>query len=102
MAIRYCPSCGRICGELDKFCASCGKSFQATVPIDEQLTGPMLAINTESRSWLRTMMLRKGVDVETLRRIGGWTDYEMLKQYVHLDAEDLKRTQDQFSVLDNL
>jgi site-specific recombinase XerD len=49
-----------------------------------------------------TMMLRKGVDLETLRRMGGWADYEMLKTYSHLSIEDLKRTQERHSLLDNL
>lgn len=49
-----------------------------------------------------TMMLRKGVDVETLRRMGGWSDYQMLKTYAHLDVDDLKAAQARYSILDSL
>lgn len=49
-----------------------------------------------------TAMLRKGADFETLRRLGGWADYAMLKTYTHLDATDLKRMQERLSVVDAL
>jgi len=49
-----------------------------------------------------TMMLRKGADMEALRKMGGWSDYAMLKTYAHLDTADLKRMQERFSVVDEL
>ncbi|MHB1133001.1 MAG: tyrosine-type recombinase/integrase [Chloroflexota bacterium] len=49
-----------------------------------------------------TMLLRKGADLETLRKWGGWADYEMLKTYSHLDIADLKRAQERFSIIDGL
>ena len=49
-----------------------------------------------------TMMLRKGADMEALRKMGGWSDYAMLKTYAHLDTADLKRMQERFSVVDGL
>lgn len=49
-----------------------------------------------------TMMLRKGVDLETLRRMGGWTDYTMLMTYVHLSIDHLREAQQRYSILDGL
>lgn len=49
-----------------------------------------------------TMMLRKGVDLEMLRSIGGWSDYKMLQNYTHLVTDDLKRVQERNSLLDSL
>lgn len=49
-----------------------------------------------------TTMLRRGVDFETLRRLGGWSDYTMLQTYSHLSIEDLKKTQRLNSLVDNL
>ena len=28
-------------------------------------------------------MLEAGVDIETVRRIGGWTNYKQLQKYLH-------------------
>lgn len=49
-----------------------------------------------------TMMLRKGADMEALRKMGGWADYTMLKTYAHLDTADLMRMQERLSVVDGL
>jgi site-specific recombinase XerD len=49
-----------------------------------------------------TLLLRKGADLETLRKMGGWADYTMLKTYAHLDTADLKRMQERLSVVDGL
>ena len=52
-------------------------------------------------SWA-TVLLRKGADMEAIRKMGGWTDYAMLRTYAHLDAADLKRMQERLSVVDGL
>lgn len=49
-----------------------------------------------------TMLMRKGVDLEILRKWGGWADYDMLKIYSHLDTEDLKRARERYSIVDGL
>ncbi|MGQ9676523.1 MAG: tyrosine-type recombinase/integrase [Chloroflexota bacterium] len=49
-----------------------------------------------------TMMLRKGADMEAIRKMGGWSDYAMLRTYAHLDAGDLRRMQERLSVVDGL
>ena len=49
-----------------------------------------------------TVLLRKGADMEAIRKMGGWTDYAMLRTYAHLDAADLKRMQERLSVVDGL
>ncbi|MCH8921508.1 MAG: tyrosine-type recombinase/integrase, partial [Chloroflexi bacterium] len=36
------------------------------------------------RHTFTTVLLRKGCDLETLRRLGGWADYTMLMTYTHL------------------
>ena len=48
------------------------------------------------------MMLRRGCDLETLRQMGGWSNYAMLMTYSHLAADDLKRAHAKRSPLDNL
>jgi site-specific recombinase XerD len=54
------------------------------------------------RHTFTTQALLAGADLETLRRIGGWTDYKMLKVYAHMTGEDLKRKHAEFSPLDKL
>ena len=54
------------------------------------------------RHTFTTMLLRKGCDLETLRQMGGWSDYTMLMTYTHLAADDLKRAHATRSPLDNL
>jgi site-specific recombinase XerD len=54
------------------------------------------------RHTFATTMLRKGCDLETLRRLGGWADYSMLRTYVHLADADLRASQRRFSALDGL
>lgn len=54
------------------------------------------------RHTFTTMLLRKGCDLETLRRLGGWADYSMLRTYTHLVDEDLRLAQQRFSALDGL
>jgi site-specific recombinase XerD len=49
-----------------------------------------------------TTMLRRGCDLETLRQIGGWRDYEMLLTYTHLADADLRQAVAKFSPLDGL
>ena len=49
-----------------------------------------------------TQMLRSGVDLETLRLLGGWTDYTMLRTYTHLAGEDLREAMKRHSPLDRL
>ena len=49
-----------------------------------------------------TVMLRRGADLETLRRLGGWADYSMLLTYSHLTDNDLRAAQARFSPLDGL
>jgi site-specific recombinase XerD len=49
-----------------------------------------------------TMMLRRGVDLETLRRLGGWADYTMLRTYAHLTTDDLREAHRRASPLDRL
>ena len=49
-----------------------------------------------------TTMLRRGCDLETLRRLGGWTDYTMLLTYSHLADGDLRAAQARFSPLDGV
>ena len=48
------------------------------------------------------MMLRRGCDLETLRQMGGWSNYAMLMTYSHLAADHLKRAHAKRSPLDNL
>jgi hypothetical protein len=40
--------------------------------------------------------------LETLRQIGGWSNYKMLMTYTHLAADDLKRADAARIPLDNL
>ena len=54
------------------------------------------------RHTFTTMLLRRGCDLETLRQMGGWSDYTMLMTYTHLAADDLKRAHAPRSPLDNL
>jgi site-specific recombinase XerD len=54
------------------------------------------------RHTFTTMLLRRGVDLETLRRLGGWSSYSMLMTYTHLAWDDLKRAHNGNSPLDNL
>lgn len=54
------------------------------------------------RHTFTTMLLRKGCDLETLRLLGGWADYSMLRTYTHLADEDLRLAQQRFSALDGL
>jgi site-specific recombinase XerD len=49
-----------------------------------------------------TMWLRRGADLETVRRLGGWADYSMLRTYAHLADADLRAAQQRFSPLDGL
>jgi integrase/recombinase XerC len=49
-----------------------------------------------------TLWLRRGADLETVRRLGGWADYTMLRTYVHLADADLRLAQQRFSPLDGL
>lgn len=49
-----------------------------------------------------TTMLRNGIDTQTLMALMGHKSPEMLKHYVALRDEDLRRATRKFSVLDNL
>jgi len=54
------------------------------------------------RHTFTTMLLRRGCDLETLRQMGGWSDYTMLMTYTHLAADDLKRAHATRSPLDGI
>jgi len=54
------------------------------------------------RHTFTTVLLQRGADLETVRRLGGWADYTMLRTYVHLADEDLRLAQQRFSPLDGL
>jgi len=66
-----------------------------------ELVGFHLSAHKFRHTWA-TMMLRRGVDLETLRRLGGWADYTMLKTYAHLNTDDLREAHRRASPLDRL
>ena len=49
------------------------------------------------RHTFTTQALRAGGDIETIRRIAGWTDYRMIMTYAHLQADDLREKHRKFS-----
>jgi len=49
-----------------------------------------------------TLLLRRGADLETLRQLGGWADYSVIKTYAHLADGDLRAAQERLSPLDGL
>jgi site-specific recombinase XerD len=63
--------------------------------------GFRLSAHRFRHSWTTTM-LRQGCDLETLRRLGGWADYSMLRTYTHLDDGDLRAAKVRFSPLDRV
>ena len=63
--------------------------------------GVKLSAHRFRHTWA-TQMLRSGVDLETLRLLGGWTDYTMLRTYTHLAGEDLREAMKRHSPLDRL
>ena len=63
------------------------------------LVGFHLSAHKFRHTWA-SMMLRRGVDLETLRRLGGWADYAMLRTYAHLTTDDLKEAHRRVSPLD--
>jgi site-specific recombinase XerD len=54
------------------------------------------------RHTFTTQALRSGADLETIRRIGGWTDFKMLSVYAHLQVDDLREKHRKFSLFDRL
>jgi site-specific recombinase XerD len=54
------------------------------------------------RHTFATEHLRAGTPSETLRRLGGWADYSVLRLYTHLSTEDLADAQLRASPLDAL
>ncbi len=54
------------------------------------------------RHTFTTQALRAGADIETIRRIAGWTDYRMIMTYAHLQADDLREKHRKFSPFDRL
>jgi hypothetical protein len=40
------------------------------------------------RHYFATSLMRKGVDLETIRKLGGWTCLESLKRYIHCGVTD--------------
>jgi len=63
--------------------------------------GLKLAPHRFRHTWA-TQMLRSGVDLETLRLLGGWADYSMLRTYAHLVEGDLREAMRRHSPLDRL
>jgi site-specific recombinase XerD len=54
------------------------------------------------RRTFATWSLRNGIDMEHLRQLMGHSDYTVLRQYLALDARDLKRAHEQHNPLNNL
>jgi site-specific recombinase XerD len=54
------------------------------------------------RRTFATWSLRNGIDMEHLRQLMGHSDYTVLRQYLALDARDLKRAHEQHNPLRNL
>jgi integrase/recombinase XerD len=54
------------------------------------------------RRTFATWSLRNGIDMEHLRQLMGHSDYTVLRQYLALDARDLKRAHEQHNPLQNL
>ena len=54
------------------------------------------------RRTFATWSLRSGIDLEHLRQLMGHSDYTVLRQYLALDARDLKRAHEQHNPLQNL
>jgi len=73
---------------------------QALCRLSERVGFPVSA--HRFRHSFATMLLRRGCDLETLRRLGGWADYSMLRTYVHLADADLRLAQQRFSPLDGI
>lgn len=44
-----------------------------------------------------TNMLKNGCDIHTLQKLGGWSDIRTLQRYLNLNAEDMKRSHEEFS-----
>lgn len=44
-----------------------------------------------------TNMLKNGCDIHTLQKIGGWSDIRTMQRYLNLNAEDIKRSHEEFS-----
>lgn len=63
--------------------------------------GVHLSAHRLRHTWA-TQMLRAGADLETLRLLGGWAGYEMVRQYAHLGGEDLRERATRLSPLDRL
>ena len=54
------------------------------------------------RRTFATWSLRSGIDLEHLRQLMGHSDYTVLRQYLALDATDLRRAHEQHNPLQNL
>ena len=54
------------------------------------------------RRTFATWSLRNGIDMEHLRQLMGHSDYTVLRQYLALDATDLRRAHEQHNPLQNL
>jgi site-specific recombinase XerD len=54
------------------------------------------------RRTFATWSLRNGIDMEHLRQLMGHSDYSVLRQYLALDATDLRRAHEQHNPLNNL
>jgi Site-specific recombinase XerD len=54
------------------------------------------------RRTFATWSLRSGIDLEHLRQLMGHSDYTVLRQYLALDATDLRRAHEQHNPLRNL
>jgi site-specific recombinase XerD len=54
------------------------------------------------RRTFATWSLRNGIDMEHLRQLMGHSDYSVLRQYLALDATDLRRAHEQHNPLQNL
>lgn len=63
--------------------------------------GLPISLHRWRHSWA-TSLLRAGVPMETVRRMGGWSGFQMLIRYTHLTVDDLKDAQLRASPLDRL
>ena len=61
--------------------------------------GVHLSAHRLRHTWA-TQMPRAGAGLETLRLLGGWSGYEMVRRYAHLGGEDLRERATRLSPLD--
>ena len=51
--------------------------------------GPDVGLHSLRHTWAAELV-RAGVDLETLRRLGGWSDYKMVQRYSHVSDDHLR------------